>query len=236
MNISDKVFVVLGGTGGLGLGVVKFLINSNGNVIVTYSKEKYFDDLKEKLGNPETLYGVLTNVLDEESVLNLVDKTIKLFGKVDVLVNLVGGFLSGIQVHELKVDDLQKQFDLNLKSAFISCKCFLPKMLEKNSGRIINIGARPGLDGEKGVSAYAASKAALINFTKSLADELKETDINANIIIPSIIDTGANRKSSPDEDFSKWVSAESLGKVIKFLSSGESKDINGAVIPVYGKS
>ncbi|HET56373.1 MAG TPA: SDR family NAD(P)-dependent oxidoreductase [Ignavibacteria bacterium] len=141
-----------------------------------------------------------------------------------------------MQVHELKLEDLQTQLDLNLKSAFLSIKYFLPNMIAKNKGRIINVGARQGLHGVKGVSAYAASKAALINFTQSLAEELKETNINANIIIPSVIDTEANRKSSANENFSTWVSAESLGNVIKFLSSDESKDINGAVIPVYGKS
>ncbi|HET56374.1 MAG TPA: SDR family NAD(P)-dependent oxidoreductase [Ignavibacteria bacterium] len=87
LNISDKIIVILGGTGALGSGVAKVLINSNATVIVTYSREKSFNDLKEKLGNPDKLYGVQTNVLDEESVQKLVDKTIDLFGKVDVLVN-----------------------------------------------------------------------------------------------------------------------------------------------------
>jgi NAD(P)-dependent dehydrogenase (short-subunit alcohol dehydrogenase family) len=126
--------------------------------------------------------------------------------------------------------------NINLKSTFLCSKAVLPQMIKQNYGKIINISSRPALKGSAGVGAYAASKAGVLNLTETIAEEVKDYDINVNAILPSTIDTPANRKAMPDADFSKWVKPEEIARVIIFLSSDESKPISGAGIPVYGKA
>jgi NAD(P)-dependent dehydrogenase (short-subunit alcohol dehydrogenase family) len=109
-------------------------------------------------------------------------------------------------------------------------------MLEHGSGKIINMAARPGLEGKAGMAAYSASKSAVLRFTESMAAELKSQGINVNCVIPGTIDTPQNRESTPDADFSTWVTPESLADVIQFLSSEAARDVHGAAIPVYGRS
>jgi len=109
-------------------------------------------------------------------------------------------------------------------------------MIKQNYGKIVNISSRPALKGSTGVGAYSASKAGVLNLTETIADEVKNYDINVNAILPSTIDTPANRRDMPNADFSKWVKPEEIARVIVFLASDNSKPISGAAIPVYGKA
>jgi NAD(P)-dependent dehydrogenase (short-subunit alcohol dehydrogenase family) len=126
--------------------------------------------------------------------------------------------------------------NLNLKSAFLITKHIIPVMKSGNGGNIVHISSRTGLKSEGGDSAYAASKAGLIRFVESAAQEFKEFNININCILPTLIDTDANRKAIPNGDFSKWLSAEDLANVILFLCSSGGRVINGSAIPTYGLS
>jgi NAD(P)-dependent dehydrogenase (short-subunit alcohol dehydrogenase family) len=125
---------------------------------------------------------------------------------------------------------------LNLQSVFTACKAVIPTMLDQKYGKIINIAARPGLKGIVNGSAYSAAKSGVIRLTESMAAELKFKGINVNCVLPGTIDTPQNRESMPDSDYTRWVKPEQIADVILFLSSDGAVAINGAVIPVYGKS
>lgn len=235
MNFQNKVVIITGGTGGLGRAVTATFLQAGAKVVVTYTRESEFNALQSSLTTSiATLTGVKTNVVEEASVQALVQKAAKL-GRIDILVNLVGGFFGGVPVVDTTLEQFDTMINLNLKSAFLCCKQVMPVMKQQRSGRIINIGSQGGLRGGDGISAYGAAKAGLINFTKSLAAEGKGFGISANAVVPGNIDTPANRQAMPDADFTKWVSPQAVAQVILFLASEEANAITGAVIPVSGR-
>src|SRR5918994_2039479 len=149
-------------------------------------------------------------------------------GAINILVNVVGGYLGGKSIAELNGTDWDTMMNLNLKSAFLISKHVIPIMKSVNGGNVVHISSRTGLKSEGYDSAYAASKAALIRFVESAAQEFKEHHININCILPTTIDTEANRKAMPKADFTKWLLAEDLANVILFLCSSGSGLINGS--------
>ena len=150
------------------------------------------------------------------------------------MINVVGGYLGGKKVTEMTEKEWDLMMNLNLKTAFLISKHVVEQMVKQGSGKIIHVAARLGLKGIAGNSAYGASKSGLIRLVESLSDEVKDKNINVNCVLPSIIDTGANRKDMPDADFSKWVKPSEIARVMLFLASDDSKPIHGAAIPVYG--
>lgn len=219
--------VITGGTGFLGSATVNKFIEQGDQVIVL--------DIKEGQSDNENLVYYKVDLLDEKELSEVANKIEEEFGPTDVLINIAGGFdMSNIR--ETSFEQLDKMFSLNLKSAFNTSKVFINQLEKSQNGRIINIGARAGLNGVGGMIPYSISKASVISFTQGLSDELKNTDITVNAIVPSTIDTEANRNSMPDADFSNWVSPESLANVISFIASEEASSIRGAIIPVYNKS
>lgn len=235
MNFKDKVVVTTGGTGGIGSAVTTAFLQAGAKVFVTYRNEQEFEALKASVNAHAALTGIKTNVLDEASVQAMVEQAAR-FGRIEVLVNLVGGYLGGVPITEMSLEQWNKIIDLNLKSAFLCSKHVLPGMMQQNAGRIINVGSKGGLQGGEGISAYGASKAGLINFTQSLAAEGKRYNITANAVIPGVIDTPANRQAMPQANFDEWVKPEALAQTILFLASDEAQAITGATIPVFGKS
>jgi NAD(P)-dependent dehydrogenase (short-subunit alcohol dehydrogenase family) len=152
-------------------------------------------------------------------------------------VNSIGGYLGGKSVTDLEEHEWDLMMNLNLKSAFLISKHVIPVM--KSSGRggkIVNISSKTGLKSEGHDSAYAASKSGLIRLVESISQETMELGINVNCILPSVIDTEANRRAMPKADFSKWVKTDDLTNVVFFLCSQEAKVITGAAIPTYGLS
>lgn len=155
-------------------------------------------------------------------------------GGIDALVNVAGGF----QWETLEggsIETWDRLYSMNLRTAVIACKEVLPYLLQAPSGRIVNIGALASLKAGAGMGAYAASKAGVARLTESLAEELKDKHINVNAVLPSIIDTPANRADIPDADVTRWVSTQSLGAVIAFLLSDDASAITGACLPVAGR-
>jgi NAD(P)-dependent dehydrogenase (short-subunit alcohol dehydrogenase family) len=158
------------------------------------------------------------------------------FGRIDVLAHTVGGFRAGTPLHETLLATLDFMLNLNAKTVFITNQAVIPHMLRQGAGKIINLAARAGLQGQSNLAAYSASKAAVIRLTESAAAELKQSGINVNCVLPGTIDTPQNREAMPDADFSRWVKPESLADVILFLASDAARDIHGAAVPVYGRS
>lgn len=233
----DKIVVVTGGAGNLGTEVVKKFYDAGARVAVI---DRERDMVKDVLGDevPEGDYClyVAGNLLDEESVATMTRKILDRFGRIDVLVNIAGGFSMGPPLHETPLKTYNFMMDLNAKSVFLMSREVIPHMLAQGGGKIISTAARAGLKGAAKMGPYTASKAAVIRLTEAMAAELRDDSINVNCIMPGTIDTPGNRKDMPDADFSTWVQPESLADVFMFLASYAARDINGAAIPVYGRS
>jgi NAD(P)-dependent dehydrogenase (short-subunit alcohol dehydrogenase family) len=156
-------------------------------------------------------------------------------GDLDAAIHLMGGFAGGEPVGETGDDVWRRMLDLNLTSAFLVFRAVLPRMLASGHGRLIAVGSRVAVEPVAGLSAYGVSKAALVHLVRTLALEVKNKGITANIVLPATIDTEANRRAMPKADRSKWVEPASIAKVIAWLASSAADDVNGAVVPVYGK-
>ena len=236
MTLKDKVVIITGGTGALGRAVVSAFLNEGAKVACTYIVDEELKGVSHFIESYKSqIKFIKANVTKEDEVKKTIQETLEGFGEIDILVNIVGGF-----AYAKVIDTDEKTWDsminMNLKSAFLCSKAVLPHMINQNYGKIINISSRPALKGSAGVGAYSASKAGVLNLTETIADEVKDNDINVNAILPSTIDTPANRRDMPNADFSKWVKPEEIARVIVFLASDDSKPISGAAIPVYGKA
>ena len=230
-DFSNKVVLITGGTGALGRAVVEAFTSSNAACTATYITDKEAEKAKTKIG---TLDLVKADITKEDQVRKLVSHVVEKHGRIDVLVNVVGGYMGGKKVTELEESEWDKMMNLNLKSAFLISKHVLPVMVPAKHGKMIHISSRTGLKSSGYDSAYAASKSGLIRLVESISEEVKEYGINVNCILPSIIDTDANRKAMPNSDFSKWVKTGDLASLVLFLCSEEANVINGAAVPAYG--
>ena len=231
-DFSGKVVLITGGTGALGRAVAQAFGTSNAITVVTYIIDEEMKDVKTKIKTIAEL--VKADITKEDQAKNLVSHVIETYDRVDILVNVVGGYLGGKSVAELDETEWDKMMSMNLKSAFLISKHVIPLMVSAKHGKIVHISSRTGLKSDGYDSAYSASKSGLIRLVESISEEVKEDNINVNCILPSTIDTEANRNAMPNSDFSKWVKTEDLANLVLFLCSDEAKLINGAAIPAYG--
>lgn len=231
--MSGKIVLVAGGTGGLGRAVSLAFLESGAGVIVTYVVDGEFAELQSVAGSHSSrLLGRKVDVTDEHAVSQLMDEIVAVHGKLDVLVNAVGGYGGGMKLWESDAKLLDRMLTLNLRSGFALSRAAVKIMLKRSSGAIINIAAKAGLDHPGGIGAYVASKAAAIAMMDSLAADLNGTGIRVNSVLPTIIDTEANRKAMPEANFAAWTKPEEIARVILFLSSDDARAIHGAAIPV----
>ena len=237
MKFEGKIALVAGGTGGLGQAVSLAFLKEGATLVVTYRKEQEFSDLKGLAGTDVSrLEGHNIDVTDEAAVQQLVEGIIAKHGRLGVLVNTVGGYAGGVKLWEMDTRVFEQMLALNLRSGFILSRAVVKAMLKQGTGAIVNVASRAALDHAAGAAAYAASKAAAVAMMDSLAADLKNTGVRANSILPSIIDTEANRKAMPGADFANWPKPEEIARVILFLCSSDAKVIHGAAIPVYGNN
>jgi NAD(P)-dependent dehydrogenase (short-subunit alcohol dehydrogenase family) len=236
-RFSEKVVLVAGGTGGLGRAVSLAFLAEGAKVVVTYRKQEELDALKTAAGaGASRLAGSAVDVTDEVAVCQLVEKIVAQHGSLDVLVNTVGGYTGGTKLWELETKVFDQMLTLNLRSGYALTRAAVRAMLKKGHGAIVNVAAKAAFDHAAGAAAYAASKSAAVALLDSLAADLKGNGIRVNTILPSVIDTEANRKAMPAADFSKWPKPEDIARVILFLCSDDARVIHGAAIPVYGDS
>jgi NAD(P)-dependent dehydrogenase (short-subunit alcohol dehydrogenase family) len=238
MNFHDKIVLVTGGTGGLGREVSMAFLEAGATVEVTYVAAEEYAALvsaAEKIGATAP-QGANVDVTDEQAVGKLVAALVARHGRLDILVNTIGGYVGGTSVWDSDLHTYDKILALNLKAAFVLARAVVPRMIQQNRGWIVNIAAKAAFDHAAGASLYAASKAGALALMDSLAADVKPYNINVNSVLPSIIDTAANRKAMPSADFSKWPKPQEIAQVILFLCSEEARVIHGAAIPVYGRS
>jgi NAD(P)-dependent dehydrogenase (short-subunit alcohol dehydrogenase family) len=235
MQTSGSVVLVAGGTGGLGRSVSLAFLNQSAKVTVTYQREEEYLALKKSAGtSASSLDGMQADVTNTTAVQQLVDAIVAKHGRLDVLVNAVGGYAGGMPLWQSDPQVFDRMFSLNVRSGYALARGVVPVMLRQKSGVIINIASRAAVDHAAGSVAYVTSKAAAVAMLDSLAADLHGTGVRANSILPSIIDTEANRKAMPGSDFSKWPKPEEIANIILFLCSDEAKLIHGAAVPVYG--
>jgi len=235
MTPLEGSIVVTGGTGTLGGAVVGELLSSGARVVATWVVEAERDRLAGELGDQELLELVEADLLADGGADAAIAAALErppLTG----LVNLVGGYAQGGRVHEAPPDEIERMLALNVTTAFRSCRAALPAMLDQGGGAIVCVGAKAALEPFAGASGYIASKAAVLAFVRALAVEYRDDGIRANAILPSVIDTPANREAMPDADHSTWVEPLEIARVIRFLCSPDSAPTSGAAIPVYGRA
>ncbi len=224
--------IVTGGTGGLGLGVVRALADAGHDVVVTWIAEREIERFPADLRDRCRLERV--DVTSEESLAGLIASCEP--DGVWALVQLVGGYLDGAPVGGMDMEQWDRQFALNTRTVALGLRAALPGMAARGAGRAVAVGTRAALRPFAGASAYAASKAAVIALVAAASEEVKHSGVCVNAVLPSVIDTPANRAANPDADPTAWVRPEEIGAVIAFLCSPEASAVTGAAIPVYGRA
>ncbi len=225
--------IVTGGTGGLGGAVVRRLLDDGWRVVVPWIMEAEL----ERVESREGLELVQADLFAAPAVAEVVRTAIAseaapLLG----LVNLVGGFAAGGRVHETPIEAFEQQFRLNLRATYLMTQATLVPMLDQGAGSIVCVGTRAAVQPFKGAAGYIASKSAVISFSQAVATEYRDDGIRCNAILPSVIDTPANRAAMPGADHTRWVAPEAIAAVIANLLSDESAPVSGAAIPVYGRA
>jgi NAD(P)-dependent dehydrogenase (short-subunit alcohol dehydrogenase family) len=236
-DFADRVAIVTGAAGNLGSAVARAFQTAGASLVLVDHKPNRLSDLfPEVASSPDHLLAIAADLTDEGSVQEMVDEALGRFGRVDVLVNAAGGWRGGKPVHETPLDTLDFLLNLNTRSVFIASRAVVPSMLDRGSGRIVNVAARAALGAAARNGAYSASKIAVVRLTETMAAELKHEGINVNCVLPGTIDTPQNRQSMPKADHSRWVPPEAIADVILFLASDAAWPVSGAAVPVYGRS
>jgi NAD(P)-dependent dehydrogenase (short-subunit alcohol dehydrogenase family) len=219
--------LVAGGTGYLGQAVVRELLASSYDVTATWivpaERERLAAESVElveaDLFDPERTQAAVASVADLEAV-----------------VNLVGGYAEGPRVHETEPEQFDGLMRLNVRPCFLLARAAMPRLIERGGGAFVGVSARAALRPFPGAAGYVASKAAVLALIQALDAEYKRDGIRCNAILPSVIDTPANREAQPDADYTKWVKPEEIAAVVRFLVSEASAPISGAGVPVYGRA
>ena len=228
-----KTIVITGGFGALGSGVAAAAVERGAWVAALDVAPSPPAGLAEQLGPDALLLGG-ADLSSLDGAVKAMAAVKAKFGRLDALFNIAGGF-QWETVEDGKPETWDRMFALNLKTALNASKAALPHLIESGSGRIVNVGAQTALRAASGFGPYAASKSAVHRLTESLAEELKLKGVTVNAVLPSIIDTPANRRDMPKADFDRWIKPSDLAAVILFLASDEAKAVTGALIPVSGR-
>jgi len=233
MNLKDRTVMVTGAAGNLGRAVAqRFAAKGAQLVLVDLSK----NNLQQVYPDSGLCLLVETNVMDSDDVQVATESAIRYFGKIDIVCNVAGGFQMGKAVHETSTPEWESLMSLNAGSVVNVARAVVPHMLAAGYGKIVNVGAFVAQYGAAYMSAYVAAKNAVVRLTESMAVELREKNINVNCVLPTIIDTPANRVAMPDADPSRWVAPADVADAIFFLVSDRAKAIHGASLAVRGLS
>ncbi len=234
--MTPRTVLVTGGTGALGSTVTHRLLEDGNRVAVTWHSRDKARSLSQQLeGFPERLL-LEADVTDPQSVATTVKRVVSHLGTIQALVHLVGGWEGGAPVHEHSLETWDRMLELNLRSAFISCRAVLPGMYARDWGRIVLVSSRAARLQRRTQGAYAVAKAGVSVLAETIGEESRGTNVTANVIAPSILDTPSNRAAMPHADHSKWVSLEDVAATVAFLISEPAGQLRGAWLPVVGSA
>jgi len=225
--------LITGGTGGLGAAVTRAFLDAGWRVVVPVFHERERGRLAAHerlvlepadLGDPDSTTAIAQIAADDAGA------------PLRAVVNLVGGYAAAGRVHETPGEDFEDQLRLNLRPTYLVCHAAIPHLLAAGGGAIVCVSSRAALKPFAGAAGYIVAKAAVLAFVDVLAAEYRGDGIRANAILPSVIDTPANRASMPDADHSRWVAPEQIASVVRFLCEDGSGVVSGAHVPVYGRA
>jgi NAD(P)-dependent dehydrogenase (short-subunit alcohol dehydrogenase family) len=225
--------LITGGTGGLGAAVTREFLDAGWRVVVPL----YAEAERDRVEAHERLVLEAADLFDPDSA-----AAVAAIAAADhraplgAVVNLVGGFAVGERVHETPIEEFDTQLRLNLRPTYLVCQAALPHLQDAGGGAIVCVSSRAALKPFSGAAGYVVAKAAVLAFVDVLAEEYRADDIRVNAILPSVIDTPANRRSMPNADFARWVTPERIASVVRFLCEDPSSAVSGAHVPVYGKA
>jgi NAD(P)-dependent dehydrogenase (short-subunit alcohol dehydrogenase family) len=235
-DFTDRIVVVNGASGNLGQAAARAFHAAGANlVLLDRAADRLPGTFPALAGSTHLLLGSV-DATAADSMQGAVQAALERFGRIDVLANTVGGYRAGTPIHETSLEAWDFMLNLNARTAFVASRAVVPHMLEQGSGKIVHVAARAALKGGAKAAAYSVSKSAVVRLVESLAAELKHSGINVNCVLPGTIDTPQNRQSMPKADHSRWVPPEALADVILFLASDSARAVNGAAVPVYGRS
>jgi NAD(P)-dependent dehydrogenase (short-subunit alcohol dehydrogenase family) len=226
--------LVTGATGGLGPAVVAAFLDDGWRVVATSRSGRPPQDLV----GADRLDSVATDLFEPADVAEAVTVAAadRAVAPLRALVNLVGGYAVGGLVHETPVEQFERQLTLNLRPTYLVTQAVLPHLVEGGGGAVVCVSARAAVAPFRGAGGYASAKAAVLAFAQAVAVEYRAAGVRCNAILPSVIDTPANRADQPDADTSRWVPPGQVAAVIRFLCSDDSAPTSGAAIPVYGRA
>ncbi|HXE44861.1 MAG TPA: SDR family oxidoreductase [Conexibacter sp.] len=225
--------LVTGGTGGLGAAVTQRLLDDGWRVVVPWVAERELEHVERRDG----LELVQADLFEQEAVATAV---LQAAGRADAplraVVNLVGGFAQGARVADEPVESFERQLRLNLRPTYLVTQAALPHLVAAGGGSIVCVGTRASLQPFPGAAGYVTAKAGVIAFAQAVAVEYRDDGVRCNALLPSVIDTPANRAAMPNADFTKWVEPAQIAATIAFLCSDDGAATSGAAIPVYGRA
>lgn len=235
MHFDGKVVVITGAAGNVGGATAENLRQRGARTVLGDRDEATLKDRHKAVANSANhLLVPDVDLTSAEGAEKLMSAAEDYFGRIDVLINTVGTF-SMATVAEDTPENWDKVMTLNARTAFLCCRAALPLMKAAGTGRIINISAGAAVKGGAQMSAYSASKAAVIRLTESLSEEVKAEGLTVNCVLPGTLDTPQNREAMPDADTSLWVPLDALADAIAFLASDAARAVTGAALPVTAK-
>ena len=218
-QFTGRVVLITGASGGLGTAVTQAFQDAGATVAAV-----------SRTGSE-----ISADLTQSDEATRVVEAVRARFGRLDVLLHLAGAFEGGTPVAQTTDAVWNRMVDLNLNAAFYSVRAALAPMIEAGYGRIVAIGSKTAVEPVATLAAYGASKAALVALSRTVALEVKRSGVTANVVLPTVIDTPANRAADPKADFSRWVKPESIARLLLWLASEEAADVNGSVVPIYGR-
>jgi NAD(P)-dependent dehydrogenase (short-subunit alcohol dehydrogenase family) len=231
--VTGRVAIFTGGAGALGHAASQRLLAAGGTVCIPYLVPAEVEHLRAVIARDllPRLHAEQVDVTDETAFNDFVGRVLEQYGRVDVLVNIIGGFAPG-DLASTTLMEWRRMMDLNLTSVVIACRGVLPGMTKARHGRIVNVTSRAALTPSAGAITYTVSKAAVVALTQVLALEVRDHGITVNAVAPSTMDTPGNRAAMPKSNRSDWVSTDAVAAVIAFLASEDAGAVTGAVVPV----
>lgn len=228
---ASAVVVIAGGMGALGRALVARFKQRGDRVVVLDQTKGANGDSK---GDADLML-LDVDLNDTGSTGQAFNTVVNTFGRLDAVISVAGGFVYE-EVGSGSVDAWDSMYSMNLRTAVVTCQAALPLLRAHGAGQIVCIGADAVGKGRAGLGAYSASKAGVMELVRTLAIENRDHGITVNAVLPSTLDTPANREAMPDADPSRWVSMDAIGSLIMFLASSQATQISGACIPIVNRS
>jgi NAD(P)-dependent dehydrogenase (short-subunit alcohol dehydrogenase family) len=235
-GLLDKAVIITGASGALGRATLQVFLDEGARVAACDVMDLPLDAMGLSAEARRRCMPMGHDVTTEKGCAELAAHALQQLGRIDILVNIVGGWKGGTPLHQVSTEEWDAMFTLNLKSVFLCSRAVLPAMLAQRAGRIVNISSRTAVVPVGMQAAYNAAKAGVIALTQTVAEEVKHSGITVNCVLPSILDTDANRKAFPKADYDKWVKPVDLARVIAFLASDAASPVTGAAIAAYGRA